>query len=225
VAAESPPEVIKGVGVESGSRRRSNRLLWHGVSTLGYQRDTISRLYSFCCANHENHVDQRAGRPTPAQGGRGRAGLSSQDGARSARERVRPTRRGPHAGFRRTKKGFEVALKNKKSRYDGLFKSHPDNHIEVTADAIIINGKRYRRSHFEGFSPGVWTYERRGARPEHMVGYTYGGEAFFLPGVWEEQQTKEIALALNLHLRDYFQSGPKNQDDPEGLRNARPTDF
>jgi hypothetical protein len=130
----------------------------------------------------------------------------------------------PHAGFRLTNDGFEVALKNTKSR-QAFFNFKPDNYIKVTRDAIIINGKRLRPEHFASFEVGARQFGR--ARPEYVLGYTYGGETTWVPGVWGQQQAEEIVLALNLRLREIWRGAPQNTSQPvqEYLRNTRPRDF
>jgi len=132
----------------------------------------------------------------------------------------------PHVGFRVTEKGFEVALKNKRSRHDGCFSllsSRPNNRITVTREVIIINGKRLRPSEFRQFSQIDMIFEQAKV-PDHHVAYTYGGETVKLPGVWDGVEAEEIVLAMNLRLREFWsaQQGPSEAED---LRNKRQTDF
>jgi len=101
------------------------------------------------------------------------------------------------------------------------------NRIEVTRDVVIINGKRFKRSDFRGFTTGQMLYSRQpGPRDqEHLVGYHYGAESYTIPGVWREQQVIEMGVALNDHLRDVPEAGAGDRPNPEQLRNTRPTDF
>jgi TPR repeat protein len=147
--------------------------------------------------------------PEPKTLGRGR------DGYQEAETGI------PHAGYRSTKKGFEVALKNKHN--DGclvaLFRRYPDNRIEVTRDALIINGQRLRPSDFVRFEHGGYD-----SNVVSAVGYTYGSQTEWLPGVWTAKEAGEIVLALNLHMRAFFQA-QQGSSEADDLRNRRQTDF
>lgn len=111
----------------------------------------------------------------------------------------------PHAGFKSTKKGFEVALRNKRGRNEGclsLFKSRPTSRIKVTKDAIVINGKRLRPTEFGGFTEA----HNQARNPDFFVGYAYGRQTHYLPGAWSPQEVSEIVSALNDQVQTFFQS-------------------
>lgn len=125
----------------------------------------------------------------------------------------------PHAGFRWTGKGcFEVALKNKRGPNDGVFSSfkpHPDTHIEVTDDAVIINKFRLRREQFGPFLPWSTIQTPYNIWDQDLLAYRYGTDHFTIPGWWTKRETLEIASALNRLL----------DTPPEDLEDPRPTDF
>jgi hypothetical protein len=93
--------------------------------------------------------------------------------------------------------------------------------IEVTPDAVIVNGNRLRRSDFGGF------------RIDHnskvadavVIGFSYGSTKAPIGGIWPEREATEFLSALNSHLRVTARAGDDTQVSPETLRAARPTEF
>jgi hypothetical protein len=97
--------------------------------------------------------------------------------------------------------------------------------IEVTRDAVIIDGKKMSRDDFGNFHVSS-TYN--GAHLEGAVatlGYQFGSRSFEFGGTWDERQANEVAASLNHHLRRTPRAGEENRASPASLRAARPTDF
>jgi hypothetical protein len=98
--------------------------------------------------------------------------------------------------------------------------------IEVTRDAVIIDGKKMSRydfgsfniSHSFGGSPIV-------DRSVAVLGYSFGNQSFEFGGAWPENQANEVASSLNDHLRRTPMVGDDHRPSPEALRQTRPTDF
>ena len=95
--------------------------------------------------------------------------------------------------------------------------------VEVTGDAVIIDGKRLARRDFSGFN--VYKSWEDSSRKLAVLGYQYGFRGFEFGGAWEESKANEIASALNKHLRKTPLTGDENSPTPEEIKNSRPTDF
>ncbi|TWB09327.1 hypothetical protein FBZ89_14211 [Nitrospirillum amazonense] len=97
--------------------------------------------------------------------------------------------------------------------------------IEVTRDAVIIDGKKMRRGDFGSFHVSS-TYKGNHLDSNVAVlGYSYGSQSFEFGGAWGERQANEVASSLNTHLRAAPLAGDETRASPEALRAARPTDF
>ena len=100
-----------------------------------------------------------------------------------------------------------------------------DTRIEVTGEAVIIDGKKMSRYDFGQFHVAS---SYKGAHREDAVatlGYTFGSQSFEFGGAWPERQATEVASSLNHHLRKTPIDGEQSRATPEVLRTARPTDF
>jgi len=97
--------------------------------------------------------------------------------------------------------------------------------IEVTRDAVIIDGKAYRRRDFGGFNINK-TFQPANTRGTFAeLGFTYGMQSFGFGGALLEEQAQEVASALNTHLRLAAREGDEQQPSAEQLRSSRPSDF
>jgi hypothetical protein len=107
-----------------------------------------------------------------------------------------------------------------------VLKSNPTR-IEVTPDAVIIDGSRLNRRDFSHFSVGGVTEkgtQKLGQR--NKIGYQYGLRSFSFGGEWPVAQATEIANALNQHLKQIPRTSNEEQTSPDKLRAAaNPTDF
>jgi hypothetical protein len=102
----------------------------------------------------------------------------------------------------------------------------PPTRIEITPDAVIINGKILNRQDFGSFSFSIWTFQQKTSTTNFgVLEYTYGRRTFTFGGLWGEREAVEVASALNDHLRMTPQAGNDHNPQPEQLRAARPTDF
>ena len=97
--------------------------------------------------------------------------------------------------------------------------------IEVTRDAVIIDGKAYRRGDFGGFRINRTFNPGNVAVTLAELGFSYGRQTFPLGGALSEKQAMEIASALNEYLRQSPQEGDEQQPSADQLRGARPSDF
>ena len=97
--------------------------------------------------------------------------------------------------------------------------------IQVTPDAVIVDGKRMARSDFGGFSINSTFKIPNREETLAVLGYSFGHRGFAFGGAWDHQQATEVASALNKHLRKTPEVGDENEASPEQLRAARPTDF
>jgi hypothetical protein len=69
--------------------------------------------------------------------------------------------------------------------------------ITVDREFITIGRKRMPRADFGGFSIA----HTLGKEEAAVLGYSFGSRAFSFGGVWELKQAREVASALNRHLR------------------------
>jgi len=147
----------------------------------------------------------------------------------------------PHCKFERTPEGFKVHF-NKTSLHvnkvvgtgnpllmvgGGIAaltqKAGSGTNIEVTRDAVIIDGKRLARKDFGHFGIGKG-WEVQGYTTS-VLSYQYGRRSFDFGGAWKQAEATEVASALNDHLRATPMAGDEDQLSPEQLRASRPTDF
>ena len=94
--------------------------------------------------------------------------------------------------------------------------------LEVTKDAIIIDGQRYRRSDFGAFHLSAKT-----AAGSTNIAFQYGATSHNFGGSWmSHQKAQEFANTLNAALRRLPAAGGVSQPSPEQLRTAaRPQEF
>ena len=95
--------------------------------------------------------------------------------------------------------------------------------IEVTKDAVIINGMRLSRADFSHFN--VDHSLTFGGKQGVVLGYRYGNVSSAYGGLWDEGQGNDFTNALNRHLRRVPMAGDEDRVSPDMLRAARPTDF
>jgi hypothetical protein len=104
----------------------------------------------------------------------------------------------------------------------------PGTVIEVTREAVIVDGKLYRRSDFAGLHVGATktiTDPKAGVSLNfETLEFNHGHHTKSLPGDWPQPQGTQFAAAFNLQLKatPFTGQGP----GPEELRAAaQPTDF
>lgn len=95
--------------------------------------------------------------------------------------------------------------------------------ISVTKDAIIIDGRRFRRADFTAFSIDHTT--KRGAETMAVLRYRYGNVGLPFGGLWKQNEANDFTAALNDYLRAVPVAGDEASMSPAALRSARPTDF
>jgi hypothetical protein len=103
------------------------------------------------------------------------------------------------------------------------FSAKGGSRIEVTHEAVIVDGKKMARHDFVHFHIShTW----KGATLERglaVLGYKFGNQSFEFGGAWPEEHATEVASSLNTHLKRAPRIG--DEASPEMLRAARPTDF
>jgi hypothetical protein len=98
--------------------------------------------------------------------------------------------------------------------------------VEVTRDAVIIDGKKMARRDFGNFHI---SHTLNGSPLADgsvaVLGYSFGRQSFEFGGAWPAHEANEVASALNSHLRLTPDAASEQRASPETLRAARPTDF
>jgi hypothetical protein len=98
--------------------------------------------------------------------------------------------------------------------------------IEVTKEAVIINGEKYRRGDFGTFHLDHTRQLHGKDEPIAVIAYTYGNRKFTFGGAWKESEAMRFLSSLNQRLRVAPKVGDEHQPAPEQLRStAQPTDF
>lgn len=95
-----------------------------------------------------------------------------------------------------------------------------DTTLEVTKDAIIVDGQHYRRADFHSFNMS-------GKAGGKNLAFRYGAISIDFGGAWwSPAKAAEFASALNDHIRRVPVAGAENQPSPDQLRvAARPQEF
>jgi hypothetical protein len=95
-----------------------------------------------------------------------------------------------------------------------------DTTLEVTKDAIIVDGKHYRRADFGSFNMS-------GKAGGKNLAFSYGAISIDFAGAWwSSAKAAEFANALNIRIRQAPVTEAGNQPSPDQLRTAtRPQEF
>lgn len=99
--------------------------------------------------------------------------------------------------------------------------------IEVTREAVLVDGKKYNRADFGPFFVSRTKNIHRDLKNQYsIIAYNYGRKKTEMSYLWKESEALEFLNALNHDIRSVPLAGDQHQPSPDQLRQAaRPADF